>query len=147
VARYFGSKGLIYVAAGSAPVPPAGKISDVRDISFPQTPVKADRSSNDQVRSAAGVARYEGDLSFKCSAIDRANTGQAVLFAAINIDSPGTGTGEVFVEYHPEGTASGRPFEKFTAIVDVKPAGMFDQYAQMDVTLTPISAITKGNQP
>lgn len=146
MARYFGSKGLIYVGA-TAPTPPTGKISDVKDINFPQTPVKADRSSNDAVRSAHGVARYEGDLSFKIAAIDRANAGQAVLFAAVNIDSPGTGTGEVFVEYHPEGTLSGRPFEKFLASVDMKPAGMFDNYAQMDVVLAPIGAITKGNQP
>lgn len=146
MARYFGSKGLIYVGA-TAPTPPTGKISDVRDISFPQTPVKADRSSNDAVRSAHGVARYEGDLSFKCTAIDRANTGQAVLFAAINIDSPGTGTGEVFVEYHPEGTATGKPFEKFLASVDLKPDGMWDNYASMAVTLSPIGAITKGTQP
>ncbi len=142
--RYFGSQTQTYVGAIALPVALAGKIGDTRDYSFPQTPVKADRSSNDTGRrSAHGVARVEGDLSFKC-VINRADPGQAILFAAVNVEA--TGTGMVFVEHHPEGTGSGRPRQTFEASVDIKPDGMFDQFAMMAVTLAPSGAITLSAQ-
>lgn len=141
--RYFGNTAQTYVGATVLPTVPAGKIGDTRDYSFPHTPVTADRSSNDTgVRAAAGVVRVEGDLSFKC-VVNRADAGQAILFAS-SVERGGVGT--VMVEHHPEGTGSGKPFMRFEAIVDLKPDGMFDQFASMAVTLKPNGIVTYGTQ-
>ena len=132
-----GRKFALYVSAssGAAPTPPTGKIAKAYDASFPQEPKKADLSSNDSgARDEHRVAGFTGDLSFKMW-LDRADAGQALLFAAVDVD--GSGTGMVNVVYDPEGTTSGKRRFTFLASVSLKQDAMRDGHQSVDVTLSP----------
>lgn len=145
MARSFGNVAALYVSRAGAPTVGAGtKVGDIKDTSFPVTPVKADRSSNDTgSRGAHGVVRVEGDLKGKIAALNRADPGQAEMIAA-TLDAGGDGM--IYAEYHPEGTGSGKPKQSFYASVELTPSEAYDNYASADFVLAPSGAVTPGVQ-
>jgi hypothetical protein len=145
MARYFGNVAQLYVDTAGAPTVGVGtKVGDIRDTSFPSTPIKADRSSNDTgVRGAHGVPRVEGDLKFKVAAVNRSDAGMAKLIASMPDKG---GDGMVYFEFHPEGTGSGKPKASGYGSVELSVTESYDQYASADVTISPSGAVTWGTQ-
>lgn len=143
--RYFGNTAQLYVDTAGAPTVGAGtKVGDIRDSSLPNMPIRADRSSNDTgARGAHGVVRVEGDLKFKIAALNRADPGQAKLFAALLENG---GDGMVYFEYHPEGTGLGKPKQTGYGSVEITPTESYDQYAQADVVISPSGVVIPGTQ-
>jgi hypothetical protein len=143
MAREFGNKAQVYVevAPTAVTVGASTKVADVRDSSFPFTPVKADRSSNDTgTRAAHGVVRWEGDLTFKVAALDPADPGHAKIISVVG------GVGMLNVVYRPYGTGSGLPSYAFEASVDLKQSEPYDGWIMADVTLSPSGPVTRTLQ-
>lgn len=147
MANTLGRLFLVYVDAAAAPTVGAGsKVGQVFDGDFPQEPQKADKTSNDSgPREEHAVNRVTGDLTFKFYT-NRSDPGQDRLRAALDVDSPGTGTGMVFVELHPEGTGSTKPKESFFASVSLKRGLPKDGHSVTDCTLAVSGTIIRGTQ-
>jgi hypothetical protein len=144
-----GSSYEVFVSASTAaaPSPPTGRVNRIRDVSFPRSLTKENLTDNDSgVAANHGVIRVTGNLTFKMR-LDRALAGQGVLLNANNLQAGGADNdGFVNVVARPAGSGTGRPQLAFRASVDISPAHMVDNFAEVDVTLEPDGPVVQTTQ-
>lgn len=136
-----GRKAEVYVGASD---PGATKVAKAYGFNFDRTTTKADLTSNDSgAHPEHRVDRVEGDLTCKAWT-DRADSGQDVIYDAL--DFAGSGTGMVYVEYRPDGTGTGKVKYNFYASVSAKKGAPENGHAVTDFTFSPSGSVTRGTQ-